>query len=153
MPLDDLVDAPEVGDSLLRLKPGRVKGRIVVPLTREPGGMQAWKIVVPTTKITPELRAHDGRERICVLSGRVRLILGKEDRILCRGDVVEFDTREPHWFGSSGDAPAELLSIFCRPGARMIMNPFGRRPPVLAERVTASGHPVRPLSPETYIRE
>jgi hypothetical protein len=25
----------------------------------------------------------------------------------------------PHWFGSTGKAPAEILSIFGRPGERM----------------------------------
>ena len=47
VPLDDLVGAPEVGDPRIRLKPGRVNGRTVIPLTRQPDGMQAWKIVIP----------------------------------------------------------------------------------------------------------
>jgi transcriptional regulator with XRE-family HTH domain len=42
VPLDDLVAAPEVGDPRIRLKPGRVKGRTVIPLTGQPDGMQAW---------------------------------------------------------------------------------------------------------------
>ena len=37
VPLDDLVGAPEVGDPRIRLKPRRVKGRTVVPLTRQTG--------------------------------------------------------------------------------------------------------------------
>ena len=53
VPLDDLVAAPEEGDPRLRLKPGRVKGRTVIPLTRQPDGMQAWKIIIPTSKATP----------------------------------------------------------------------------------------------------
>jgi hypothetical protein len=32
---------------------------------------------------------------------------------------VEFDTTLPHWFGSTGEGPAEVLSIFGRPGERM----------------------------------
>jgi transcriptional regulator with XRE-family HTH domain len=119
VPLDDLVGAPEVGDPRLRLKPGRVKGRTVIPLTRQPDGMQAWKIVIPTSKVDPELRAHDGHEWIYVLSGRVRLLLDELDCVLGPGDVAEFDTALPHWFGSTGEAPAEILSIFGRPGERM----------------------------------
>ncbi len=53
VPLDDLVGAPEVGDPRIRLKPGRVKGRTVIPLTRQPDGMQAWKIVIPTEQGRP----------------------------------------------------------------------------------------------------
>src|SRR5258708_6919279 len=45
VPLDDLVAAPEEGDPRIRLRPGRVKGRTGIPLTREPDGMQAWEIV------------------------------------------------------------------------------------------------------------
>src|SRR6476469_2398407 len=117
--LDDLVGAPEEGDPRVRLKPGRVKGRTVLPLTRQPDGMQAWKIVIPTTKVTPEPRGHDGHEWIYVLSGHVRLVLGDQDWVLAPGDVVEFDTQVPHWFGSTGQEPAEILSIFNRPGERM----------------------------------
>ena len=119
VPLDDLVGAPEVGDPRVRLKPGRVKGRTVIPLTRQPEGMQAWKIVIPTTKINPEPRAHDGHEWIYVLSGRLRLVLDDQDWVLGPGEVAEFDTQVPHWFGSTGEVPAEILSIFGRPGERM----------------------------------
>lgn len=119
VPLDDLVGAPEVGDPRIRLRPGQLKGRTVIPLSREPGAMQAWKIVIPTSKVHPELRAHDGHEWIYVLSGRVRLVLGADDWVLEPGEVAEFETTVPHWFGSTGEAPAEMLSIFGRPGERM----------------------------------
>jgi transcriptional regulator with XRE-family HTH domain len=119
VPLDDLVAAPEEGDQRLQLKPGRVKGRIVIPLTRQPDGMQAWKIIIPTSKVTPEPRAHDGYEWIYVLSGHMRLVLGDRDWVLGPGEVATFDTTVPHWFGSTGAEPAEILSIFGRPGERM----------------------------------
>ncbi len=119
VPLDDLVGAPDVGDPRIRLRPGQVKGRTVIPLSRQPESMQAWKIVIPTSKVHPEPRAHDGHEWLYVLSGRMRLILGDQDLVLGVGEVVEFDTSRPHWFGSTGEAPAEILSIFGRPGERM----------------------------------
>ena len=119
VPLDDLVGAPDAGDPRIRLKPGRVKGRTVIPLTRQPDGMQAWKIVIPTNKVNPEPRAHDGHEWIYVLSGHMRLVLGDKDWVLAAGEVAEFDTQVPHWFGSTGDGPTEILSIFARPGERM----------------------------------
>jgi transcriptional regulator with XRE-family HTH domain len=119
IPLDDLVAAPEQGDPRIRLRPGNVKGRTVIPLTRDPGGVQAWKIVIPTSKVTPEPRSHDGNEWIYILSGHIRLVLGDQDQVLGPGDVASFDTQVPHWFGSTGDEPAETLSIFGRPGERM----------------------------------
>jgi len=131
VPLDDLVGAPPEGDPRLRLKPGRVKGRTVIPLTRQVGGMQAWKIVIPTSNATPEPRAHDGDEWIYVLSGRMRFVLGDQDIVLGPGEVAAFDTRVPHWFGSTGDAPAEILSIFGRPGERMtVRTTMGKPLPV-----------------------
>ena len=119
VPLDDLVGAPEVGDPRIRLKPQRINGRTVVPLTRHAGGMQAWKIVIPTSKKVPELRSHDGYEWLYVIAGRMRLVLGDHDLVLGPGEVAEFETKEPHWFGSTGDEPAEVLSLFGRHGERM----------------------------------
>jgi transcriptional regulator with XRE-family HTH domain len=119
VPLGELVAAPEQGDPRVHLKAGRVKGRTVIPLTRQPDGTQAWKIVIPPGLVTPELRAHEGHEWIYVLSGRMRIVLGDEDWVLGPGEIAEFATQVPHWFGSTGDEPAEILSIFTRPGERM----------------------------------
>jgi len=90
----------------------------VIPLTRQPDGMQAWKIIIPTSNTTPEPRAHDGDGWIYVLSGHMRFVPGDQDMVLGPGEVAAFDTKVPHWFGSTGDAPAEILSILGRPGER-----------------------------------
>jgi transcriptional regulator with XRE-family HTH domain len=128
IPLDDLVGAPDVGDPRIRLKPRRVHGRTVVPLAGQPGGVQAWKILIPTGQSTPKLRIHDGSEWLYVLAGKMRLILGQQDVVLSAGDVVEFDTAVPHWFGSNGKQPAEVLSVFGRPGERMHTHGTSRAP-------------------------
>jgi len=119
VPLDDLVGAPAVGDPRIRLKPRRVNGRTVLPLTREAGAVQAWKIVIPGSQSSPKPRVHDGYEWLYVLTGRMRLVLGDQDLVLEPGEAVEFETTLPHWFGSTGEGPAEVLSIFGRPGERM----------------------------------
>ena len=119
VPLDDLVGAPEVGDPRIRLKPRRVNGRTVLPLTSAAGAVQAWKIVIPASQRTPKPRVHDGYEWLYVLTGRMRLVLGEQDLVLEPGEAVEFETSLPHWFGSAGEGPAEVLSIFGRPGERM----------------------------------
>jgi quercetin dioxygenase-like cupin family protein len=49
----------------------------------------------------------------------MRLVLGDQDWVLVSGEIAEFSTRIPHWFGSTGNEPAEILSIFTRPGERM----------------------------------
>ena len=117
--LDDRVGAPEVGDPRIRLKPRRVNGRTVLPLTRQPGGVQAWKIIIPKSQSTPNPRVHEGYEWLYVLSGRMRLILGDQDLVLGVGEAAEFDTQLPHWFGSTGAGAAEVLSLFGRPGERL----------------------------------
>jgi transcriptional regulator with XRE-family HTH domain len=119
VPLDELVGAPEVGDPRVRLRPQRVHGRTVIPLSRQPGGLQVWKIVIPTTKRTPDPRTHEGYEWLYVIAGRMRLVLGEHDLVLGPGEVAEFDTRVPHWFGSTGTEPAEVLSVFGPQGERM----------------------------------
>ncbi len=119
MPLDDLVGAPEVGDPRIRLKPRRVHGRTVLPLTR-PGRCPGVEDRDPGQPVDSRSRArHDGYEWLYVLAGRMRLILGDQDLVLGVGEAAEFDTQLPHWFGSTGDGPAEVLSIFGRPGERM----------------------------------
>jgi len=116
VPLDDLVGAPEVADPRVRLKPRRVNGRIVVPLTPQRGGVQAWKILIPASQNEPKPKVHEGYEWLYVLSGQMRLVLGDHDLVLEAGEVAEFDTRLPHWFGSAGGQPAEVLSLFGRQG-------------------------------------
>lgn len=127
VPLDELVGAPPVGDPRIRLRPKRVHGRTVLPLTRYPGGAQAWKIVIPATQSTPKPRTHEGYEWLYVLTGRMRLVLGAQDLVLQVGEAADFDTQLPHWFGSTGDGPAEVLSIFGRPGERIHVRATGRQ--------------------------
>jgi hypothetical protein len=56
----------------------------------------------------------------------MRLIIGEHDTVIKAGEVAEFDTTEPHWFGSTGDEPAEILSLFARPGERPPIAPQQR---------------------------
>jgi len=114
VPLDELVGAPEVGDPRIRPKPRKRNGRIVVPLTQTPSGMHAWKVLIPPESGEPELRTHEGHEWLYVLSGRMRLILADHDITMGPGEVAEFDTSLPHWFGAAGDHPVEILSLLGR---------------------------------------
>ncbi|WP_328497835.1 XRE family transcriptional regulator [Streptomyces sp. NBC_00414] len=120
VPLDELVGAPQVGDPRVRAaKPIVMHGRTHWPLTRQPGGLQAYKVLEPKRKEEPEPRVHEGYEWLYVLSGRLRLVLGDHDVVLGAGEAAEFDTRVPHWFGSTGEGPVEFLSLFGRQGERM----------------------------------
>ncbi|GGX23667.1 XRE family transcriptional regulator [Streptomyces sp. HUAS 31] len=119
VPLDELVGAPPVDDPRVRSKPIEQHGRTFWPLTRQPGGLQAFKILAPPRNEEPEQRTHEGYEWLYVLSGRLRLLLGEHDLVLEPGEAAEFDTRVPHWFGSTGEGPVECLSLFGPQGERM----------------------------------
>jgi len=118
--IDELVGAPPTGDPRVHMRPVVRHGMTHIPLTRRAGGLQAVKLVIPTSRDTapPELRTHEGYEWMYVLSGRLRLMLGEQDLVLLPGEAAEFDTRTPHWFGTDGSGSVELLCLFGKQGER-----------------------------------
>ena len=126
VPLDELVGAPEVGDPRIRLKPRVRNGRMVFPLTQQASGLQVWKVIIPPER-ERELRTHEGHEWLYVLSGQMRLVLGEHDITMGQGEVAEFDTRMPHWFGPADDQPVEILSVHGARGQRMHVGAAPRR--------------------------
>ena len=118
LPLDELVGAPRVGDPRVRTRPRTRNGRLVYPLTQRPTGTAVWKVVIPPER-ERRLRTHSGHEWLYVIAGEMRLILGEHDVVMGPGEVAEFDTAQPHWFGPAGDEPVEILSIHSTRGERM----------------------------------
>ncbi|WP_370933990.1 helix-turn-helix domain-containing protein [Amycolatopsis sp. cg13] len=112
IPIDELIGTSP-------LQPVTRGDRTVVPLTRQPGQLQSLKMIFDATPCEPAPRTHPGHEWFCVLSGKGRLVLGEHDVVLKAGEVAEFDTRIPHWFGSTGDGPVEILSLFGKQGERI----------------------------------
>ena len=121
LPLDDLVGAPATGDPRVHLKPVHRHGITFIPLTRRPGGRQAYKIIMPGGRDAPdpEPQTHEGHEWLYVLNGRLRLTLGDQDLVLTAGEVAEFDTRLPHRLLPADPTPVELLILFDRQGERV----------------------------------
>jgi len=119
--LDDLVHTPEHDDPRLDQRPFVRHGRTFVPLSRTPGGLQAYKVILPGRGPDDvlEKRTHEGFDWFYVLSGKLRLALGEHDLLLGVGEVAEFDTRVPHAFGSAGPEPTEILSLFGQTGERI----------------------------------
>ena len=122
MSLDQLVDAPATGDPRVHLKPRRNrKGSVVVSLTRYPGPVQVFKQVLGPSE--PRLVTHAGYEWLYVLAGDLRLVLGEQELVLRPGEVAEFETNTPHWFGPAGEHAVEILHLF---------GPQGEKPRVRA---------------------
>jgi len=120
VPLDDLVGAPRTGDPRIHLKPVSRFGMTFVPLARRPGGVHAFKMLIPAQRepLEPTPRTHEGFEWLYVLNGRLRLVTGERDLTLPPGEAAEFDTSLPHWLGSADGGAVELLILFGLQGVR-----------------------------------
>jgi transcriptional regulator with XRE-family HTH domain len=121
VPLDELISTAAADDPRVHALPFTQHGITYQPLTRRPGGLQAYKLVIPATRAQaePVPQAHDGYEWLYVLSGRLRLVLGEHDLVLHAGEAAEFDTRVSHWFGRARREAVELLSLFSAQGERI----------------------------------
>ncbi|WP_345577620.1 XRE family transcriptional regulator [Streptomyces prasinosporus] len=129
VPLDDLVGAPRTGDPRIHLKPIRRFGMVFVPLSRRPGGTQAFKMIIPARPepLEPTPQTHEGSEWLYVLNGRLRLLVGDRDLTLSPGEAAEFDTSQPHWLGSADGGVVELLVLFGPHGTRAHLHTGPRR--------------------------
>ncbi|UNZ20995.1 XRE family transcriptional regulator [Streptomyces sp. 891-h] len=131
VPLDDLVGAPGTGDPRIHLKPVSRFGMTFVPLSRRPGGVHAFKMIIPARPepLEPAPQTHEGFEWLYVLSGRLRLVLGEHDLTLPPGEAAEFNTSLPHWLGSADGGAVELLILFGLQGVRAHVRTDPARPP------------------------
>lgn len=126
--LDQLVAAPATGDPRVHLRPHRRRrGGVVVPLTQYPGRVQAFKQVLAPRE--PTLVTHAGYEWLYVLAGRLRLVLGDREFLLRPGEVAEFDTGEPHWFGPADTDTVEILHLFGPHGDQAVVRTGPSTPP------------------------
>lgn len=119
--LDDLVGTRSPEDPRVHQQAVTRGGMTMVPLSQRAGGLQAYKLTIPPGKRRrrPDPQTHEGYEWLYVLDGRLRMVLGDLDLVVTPGEVVEFDTRTPHWFGGADERRVEFLSIFGREGERM----------------------------------
>ena len=105
----------------------------MLPLTRRPDGIQAFKLVIRAGKRrrTPELKVHEGYEWVYVPDARLRLVLADHDLIVTPGQAADFDARTPHWFASAAGGAVEFLGLFGEQGAhahlRAQPRPRGKR--------------------------
>ncbi|CAN2181014.1 Cro/C1-type helix-turn-helix domain [Candidatus Nanopelagicaceae bacterium] len=118
---DEIVSPPRVIDPRVQQRATRTDGRVLVPLSKHQGEPQAFKITIPGKDRVPirNGKVHAGYEWLFVLSGQLRLILGEHDVVLGPGEAAEFDTLNPHWFGSADGQAVEILSMFGKKGERM----------------------------------
>lgn len=122
VPLDELVGAPATGDPRIHPRPITRHGWTWLPLTRNPGGLNVFKVILPPAATPPahlDQRSHEGYEWLYVISGRLHLALGDHDFTLESGEAAEFDTRVAHAAANAAPTPTELLIIFGPQGERV----------------------------------
>ena len=68
VPLDELVGAAAPGDPRVRARPVHRNGRTLIPLSQRPGGIRAYKLLVPAGEPAGEQKTHEGYEWMYVLS-------------------------------------------------------------------------------------
>lgn len=119
--MDELLGPSSPSDPRVRSRSRKCEGMTLWPLThRGPsGGLAAYRIQINTRRSEPpaNLPVHDGQDWFYVLDGRLRLILGGSDLTIEPGEVVQFSTLTPHWFGAV-DGPVTILAIFGSQGER-----------------------------------
>ena len=61
-----------------------------------------------------EMSSHEGEEFIIVVSGKIIMKYGKEEKILEAGDSVYYNSVVPHYIGAI-DGPAEIYAVIYVP--------------------------------------
>ena len=84
--------------------------------------------VPPDTNREMVPNSHEGQEFDYILSGVMRMIIGKHEVVLHPGDSVYYDSRTPHAMQAVGDEPVQFLAIrpVRRPG-KMGIHARGRK--------------------------
>ena len=73
----------------MHLRPVHRHGMTLIPLTRRPGGVQAYKLIIPDRRAAPDPQTHEGYEWLYVLDGQLRLVLGDQDLVLHPGEAAD----------------------------------------------------------------
>lgn len=112
-----------MADPRVHPRPISRNGTTWLALTRNPEGLNAFKQIVPASRSQiGEQQVHPGYEWMYILSGTLLLALGDEQYRLHAGEVVEFDTTNPHAIANAGANPVELIIIYSNNSDRLHVN-------------------------------
>ena len=109
--LDDLLDATNSDDVVIRPQPSQWDSATVWQLTRPASPFAAVKLRLEPTAEVPPQKVHPGHDWMFVLEGRTALLLGDRRIDVVAGEAAEFATMTPHAV-IAVDGPAEVLMVF-----------------------------------------
>jgi quercetin dioxygenase-like cupin family protein len=64
---------------------------------------------VPEEEAAPH--EHQGSEFIFVLSGKLRIVIGRQEIELAKGDSIYFESHVPHWYSRIGSGRCEAIVV------------------------------------------
>lgn len=70
-----------------------------------------YVVIPPEVNKALAPNSHDGQEFDYVLSGVMRIVIGKNDIVLHPGDSVYYDSRTPHAMQAVGGEPVHFLAM------------------------------------------
>src|SRR5260370_25818993 len=62
VPVDELISGPATSDPRVQPEPVTRHGRTMIPLTRRPGGLQAYKMIIEPGERQHDQQTHEGYE-------------------------------------------------------------------------------------------
>ncbi|WP_320171396.1 XRE family transcriptional regulator [Maridesulfovibrio sp.] len=65
--------------------------------------MEPFFIEIEPEDTEPKLTSHEGEEFIIVVSGKLKVVYGKEESVLQAGDSVYFNSVVPHYVAAHGE--------------------------------------------------
>lgn len=77
--------------------------------------MEPFFIEIQSEKSEPELTSHEGEEFIIVVSGKLKVVYGKEESILEAGDSVYFNSVVPHYVAAAGGEKCDIYAVLYFP--------------------------------------
>lgn len=61
-----------------------------------------------------EPHEHPGSEFLFILGGKLRIVIGRQDIELSKGDSIYFESSVPHWYSKLGAARCEAIVVTSR---------------------------------------
>ncbi len=77
--------------------------------------MEPFFIEIQPEEDEPKLTSHEGEEFIIVVSGKLKVVYGREESVLEAGDSVYFNSVVPHYVAADGSEKCDIYAVLYFP--------------------------------------